>query len=214
LYPAPTPFPTAADLTAKFGAIPMNRLRLDRYPADESDVEELLITEERKYELVDGFLVEKDMAYRESVVGYTIGRHLGNFVDDHDLGVVAGESGMMKLAPGLIRIPDVSFVGRGQFPEGKVPADVKPIPAIHPDLAVEVLSESNTAEEMSRKLKDYFASGCSLVWFVDPELRTVEVFESKESKSSKTFRVGDTLDGGQVVPGFTVSVAAVFAKLG
>ena len=81
---------------------------------------------------------------------------------------------MMRLAPGLVRIPDVSFVSWDRFPDRRVTRE--PVPAIAPDLAVEVLSESNTKAEMDRKLREYFAAGARLVWYLDPEDRTVRVY--------------------------------------
>jgi len=79
-------------------------------------------------------LVEKAMGFLEAQIAIELARLLGDFVDRHKLGVVNGEGGMMKLAPGLIRIPDVSFVSWGQFLGGKIPRT--PIPSIHPNLAV------------------------------------------------------------------------------
>ena len=68
-----------------------------------------------------------------------------------------------------LRIPDVAFVSWDRFPDGEIPAD--PAPEIVPDLAVEVLSRSNSAGEMSRKVKEYFSAGVRLVWYVDPVAR-------------------------------------------
>jgi Uma2 family endonuclease len=115
----------------------------------------------------------------------------------------------MRIAPGLVRIPDASFVNWDQFPERCIP--LIPVPAIHPDLAVEVLSESNTKREMDEKLANYFEAGTSLVWYVDPESRSVRVYTSPEEFT--TVPVTGTLDGGTVLPGFTLPVADIFAEL-
>ncbi len=87
----------------------------------------------------------------------------------------------------------------------------EPIPDLVPDLAIEVLSEGNTPGEMARKLKDYFITGVRLVWFVDPEARTVEVFTAPDR--SITLTEADKLDGGDVLPGLSLPVKQVFSRL-
>ena len=118
----------------------------------------------------------------------------------------------MQLAPGLVRIPDVSFCTGDQFPNRQVP--LTPVPALHPDLAVEVLSGGNTTEEMDEKLRDYFASGATLVWLVNPFDRTALVFTSPDRAAARRLTATDTIDGGTVLPGFSVAVADFFANLG
>jgi Uma2 family endonuclease len=95
------------------------------------------------------------------------------------------------------------------MPSREYPSE--PIPKLHPDLAVEVLSEGNTAGEMRRKLGEYFGSGARLVWFVDPEEQTVQVFTSPEH--SRTLTSKDTLEGGRLLPGFRLSLKLLFARV-
>jgi Uma2 family endonuclease len=159
--------------------------------------------------LIDGVLVEKIMGLRESILAAELIRLLGNFVRAHRLGVVAGEAGMMRLAEGLVRIPDVSFISAARLPGGKIPRE--PVPRLAPDLAVEVLSEGNTSQEMARKRQEYFEAGVQLVWEIDPRQRTVTVYASPEEFS--TFGETNLLDGGDVLPGFTLSLAELFAEL-
>ena len=83
--------------------------------------------------------------------------------------------------------------------------------AQRPDLAVEVLSESNTAEEMARKLREYFAAGVRLVWMIDPRDRTATVFTGPEL--SRMLDETHTLDGGDVLPGFQLPLRDLFAEL-
>ncbi len=203
--------PTLPELARRYGNLPARRIRLDRYPANEDDVEELRYSEGRIYELVEGVLLEKEMGFRESMIGMKLGRLLGNFIDGKHLGVVAGADGMMKLAPGLVRIPDVSFIRKEQFPGAKVANTAAP--KIDPDLAVEVLSPSNTDEEIDEKLGDYFKSGTSLVWLVEPDTRSVLVLAGSDRSTGIRLTVADTLDGGTVLPGFSLSVAVLFAEL-
>jgi Uma2 family endonuclease len=205
------PTPTLTELAARFGAIPADRIRLDRFPASEADVLELLDRTDRLYELVDGVLLEKAMGYREGYIAMRIGFLLTAFVDPRRLGVVNGADGMMRLAPGLVRIPDVSFISWRQFPGGTVPAT--PIPDLHPDLAVEVLSQSNAPQEMNAKLIDYFRSGTRLVWFVSVDARTVTVFRSPDRSAAVALTEVDHLDGEDVLPGFSVAFREIFANL-
>jgi Uma2 family endonuclease len=202
---------TAADLAAQFGPMPLSRFRFSPFPgtATEEDVVRLQERENRLYELVDGILVEKVMAYAESFLAMSLVYFLRAWLDQHDIGAIAGPDGMMRLAPGLVRIPDVSFVRWEQFPNRRVTLD--PVPNIHPDLAIEVLSPTNTAEEMQRKLHDFFNSGSSLVWYVDPRARTVTVYTSADQFT--VLHEGQVLDGGKVLPGFTLPLSKLFAEL-
>ncbi len=208
---APQAHPTLSELARRYGNMPARRIRLDRYPATADDVDELWNTERRIYELVDGVLLEKEMAFRESMIAMKIGQELLNFIRGKSLGVVAGADGMMKLAPGLVRIPDCSFVRKAQFPGGRVSA-IR-VPSIHPDLAVEVLSPGNTDEEMDEKLRDFFAAGTTLVWLVEPDTRSVLVLTQADRATATRINVVDTLDGGSVLPGFALPVATLFDEL-
>lgn len=198
------------DLAEKFGSIPLERIRIRPFPgtAKEKDVLEIHLRENRLCELVDGVLVEKTGGFREAYLAVVLGNILHAFVKAHKLGIVVGADGMMRLAAGLVRIPDVAFISWERLPNG-IPK--KPIPNLAPDLAVEVLSAGNTEKEMKRKLKDYFASKVRLVWFVDPEQRTVEVFTSPNQ--SKILKEGQTLTGGQVLPEFSLALTDLFAEL-
>lgn len=210
--PATAPDWTAADLLDLLGPIPLWRIRFDPRPgtATEADAMKVYRHEKRLCELVEGLLVEKTMGYQEAYLALLLGTFLNTFVLEHRLGVVLGADGMARLAPGLIRIPDVSFIPWERHPDRKIPRE--PFVPFAPALAVEVLSPSNTAKEMARKLLDYFATGVRLVWYVDPEARTVEVFTGVGR--STVLREPDTLDGGDVLPGFALPLAQLFAGLG
>ena len=83
---------------------------------------------------------------------------------------------MLRLSPGLVRIPDLSFISRARLAHHRLAH--APILPLAPDLAVEVLSEGNPPREMARKVRDYFDAGCGLVWLVDPRTRTAAVYSS------------------------------------
>lgn len=95
-----------------------------------------------------------------------IGRYLHEFVQPRGLGIVLGEAGALEILHGQVRIPDVSFT-RWELLPGRELLRVQ-IPAVVPDLAVEILSPGNPEGEMQRKLRVYFAPGVQLVWYVDP----------------------------------------------
>jgi Uma2 family endonuclease len=208
---APPRVLTVADLVALFGPISMSRIGTDPRPgqAPEQDVLDWHRRTGRLFELVDGVLLEKVMGYRESVIAGILIRLLGTFIAERGLGVVAGEAGMMRLTSGRVRMPDVSFVSWDRFPGRSVPAE--PIPELHPDLAIEVLSESNTPEEMEGKRRDYFGSGTRLVWEIDPEKRTAKAYTAVDQFVAVP--ADGSLDGAAVLPGFTLSLAALFAEL-
>jgi Uma2 family endonuclease len=204
---------TLADLLARLGDVPAQRVRLGSGPygrATEADVLALRRAPERRlFELVDGVLVEKAMGYRESLLAIFLGGVLNDFVLARNLGLVTGADGMMRLFPGLIRIPDVAFAAWERFPNRQVPKE--PIPDLSPDLAVEILSRSNTEKEMALKRKDYFESGSRLVWIIDPADRTAHVYTAIDQ--SIALDESGTLDGADVLPGFSLSLRDLFAML-
>src|SRR5438067_932745 len=202
--PAPTRpmVETLADLLRRVGSVPLERIPARPAPgtATEADVLARPGGEKRNYELVHGVLVEKPKGYYESLLAGILIQILNNFLGEHDLGIVLGEAGTLRLAPGLVRIPDVAFISWYHFPGRELPAE--PIPDLAPDLAVEVLSEGNTPQEMALKLEEYFSAGVRLVWYVDPATRTAEVYTSPEAADQIT--ADDDLVGGDVLPGFTL----------
>ena len=216
--PPPTPaqrqlphVTTVADLLDRLDGVPAERVRFRPVPgtATVHDVIEIHAREKRLCELIDGVLVEKPMGIRESILASRLIVRLGAFVEVMGLGVVAGESGMMQLKLALIRIPDVAFIAWARLPGRRVPSEAAPL--IAPNLAVEVLSPSNTKREMERKLREYFDAGTPLVWYVDPDPRTVSVYAASENPTVLT--ENDVLDGGSVLPGFTLPLRELFAVL-
>src|SRR5262249_19514756 len=135
---------------------------------------------------------------------------LREFIRQHDLGILAGADGPFRLLRSLVRLPDIAFVAWEQLPQRDVFPDAR-IADLAPALAVEVLSESNTRKEMLRKRKECFLAGVRLVWIVDPEKRTVTVYTSPEEEQELT--ESDTLDGGDVLPGFALALSDLFARV-
>jgi Uma2 family endonuclease len=203
---------TAANLVERFGPVPLSRVRLDPPPgtASEEDVVEIHDREDRLCELVDGILLEKAAGIYESYLAALLTHFLGSYLAEDNLGIVLGADGMMRLAPGLVRIPDVSFVSWARLPGRKIPR--QPIADLAPDLAVEVLSKGNTRKEMQRKLSDYFAATVRQVWYVYPQQREIRVYVSPEEHT--VFTQQQTLGGGDLLPGFTLELPAFFSEPG
>lgn len=213
---APPPPPVAgirtmAELLEHLGGLPPERVRLRPTPgtATEQDVLDVDAHEDRHCELIDGVLVEKTMGIEESLLATELGALVSVFVKSRKLGIVTGEGGTVGLLPGQVRIPDVAFFSWDRLPGRRVPK--VPIPAIYPDLAIEVLSVSNTKREMARKLREYFTAGTRLVWYIDPGPRTVAVYTRPEQVTVLT--EADTLTGAEVLPGFQVPLRELFAAL-
>ncbi|MGA2439342.1 MAG: Uma2 family endonuclease [Tepidisphaeraceae bacterium] len=201
-------FRTAAEWWDALGNVPLERIVFDPWPgtATEADVVRLDDHQDILCELIDGTLVEKTMGYEESAVAMLIGHILLSFVVPRKLGIVTGEAGMMRILARRVRIPDVAFVSFDRLPGRKAPAG--PIPDLAPDLAVEVLSDSNTRREMENKLHEYFTAGTKLVWYVDIKTKSVEVYTSPAQITRLTG--GDVLGGGEVLPGFEIAVSKLF----
>ena len=130
---------------------------------------------------------------------------LSIFARRNRLGRVVGNVGFtLETDPDTVLAPDVSFIRAERLPARGGPG----FPRMAPDLTVEVLSPSNTASEMARSLAIYLAAGVRLIWAIDSETRTVAVYTST---GAAVLGEGDTLEGGDVVPGFALPVADVFA---
>lgn len=204
-------FEDGAEWMKRLGNVPLRRVRMHPPPgtATMRDVIALHDRHNRLFELVDGTLVEKVMGFRESLLAVCIAHLLKTVLDKNNLGIVAGADGMMRLLGKFVRIPDVSYISWEKLPGRKIPS--KPIPDLVPDLAVEVLSEGNTEEEMERKLKEYFLAGVRLVWLVDPDRQTVEVFTAPDE--SRLLAEADLLTAEGVLPGFMVQVRSIFENV-
>jgi len=203
---------TIADVLERLGDIPADRIRLDPRPgtATAADAFNVERREGKLCEVIDGVLVEKPMGYYESRIAVILGRYLDEFLERNDLGILTGEDGPLNVDPDQMRYPDLAFFSWDKFPNRILPRD--PILDHVPDLAVEVLSASNTAREMERKRREYFGGGARLVWEVEPDDRLIRVYSGVDPYTTR--RDGDTLDGGTVLPGFSLPVTTLFDRAG
>ncbi|HEX6853638.1 MAG TPA: Uma2 family endonuclease [Candidatus Polarisedimenticolaceae bacterium] len=120
--------------------------------------------------------------------------------------LIVAEAGFLLASdPDTVRCPDVAFVSASRLALVRDGRRAFPGP---PDLAVEVVSPSNSPGEMHAKVADYLAAGSKLVWVVDPETKTVAVYRTL--LAPRFLGADDVLDGEDVVPGFTLPVAEIF----
>ena len=110
------------------------------------------------------------MSTREAALaGYVLHR-FWDYVETNPIGLPVGAFGAFRLKLNLVRIPDVAFISWIRFPEGELPDEA--IASRVPELAAEVLSESNTPKEIELKLEEYFKAGVQLAWVIDPKTQT------------------------------------------
>ena len=174
-------------------------------------VEELWALPEKpgvRHELVDGELVEVPGAGAlHNLIAALIYELLRDFVRARDLGLAFtdGVGYIVGRSPDRVRIPDASFVSWGQVPEGGVPEGFWPLV---PDLAVEVVSPNDRADDVHDKVREYLDAGARLVWVLWPRRRSV----TAHTPGGVTRELGpdEELDGGDVLPGFRVHVAELF----
>ena len=162
----------------------------------------------RLLELVRGELREMAPAgFDHGAIAATIGSLLFAHVKAHNLGVVVGAETGFVLArnPDVVRGADAAFVAAARIPAGGRPTKYW---EGGPDLAVEVLSPSDTVEQVEEKVDDYLAARTPLVWVINPRRRTVTLYEP--GRKPVILGEADMLDGGDVVPGFSCLVARIF----
>ncbi len=173
--------------------------------------EDLLAMPDRKrYELVDGQLVERNMSALSSWVGGRLHRFIDIFAEERRLGWAwPADQGYTCFpdAPGKLRFPDVSFVSKSRMPEGPTS---KGYIHVAPDLAVEVVSPNDLDYDVDRKVVEYLDAGVALVWVVKPDARTVLIYRRDGSISG--LRDDGELSGEDVLPGFRCRVASIFPE--
>ena len=164
--------------------------------------------EARRFELVEGVIVE--MTPPSMGHGHFAGRIYGKFfvyLEKNPIGLPFVDNVGYRLDSKTIFVPDVSFVSQEHL--------IIPLPRISPvapDLAVEVLSPSNTFKEILFKIESYLRYGTKMVWIIHPEDEVVNVWRVMPdgSLNKRTFTKEDTLSGEDVLPNFTLPVSDIF----
>jgi Uma2 family endonuclease len=163
------------------------------------------------YELVGGQLVERNVSHDSSWIGGELYRLLANYCSETRVGWVFPSDASYQCFPddpNMVRKPDISFVRQEEIEKSGLPSGHARFP---PDLAVEVFSPNDRHEELSEKIRQYFAAGVRLVWVVDPVLR--EVFVHRPAGGGTILSRSDELNGEDVVPGFRCQVSDLFRNL-
>jgi Uma2 family endonuclease len=170
----------------------------------------LALSDEKRFELVEGRLVERNMGNLASSVGANITIVLGAYVKANHLGEVFNSEAGFRLSPNspaTVRKPDFSFVKRGRLPDDTPSSGYD---ALAPDLAVEVLSPNDLVIEVDAKREEYLRAGVRLIWIVNPDTRTMQVYRADGSTS--LLREHDELSGEDVIPGFSCRVSSIFGR--
>lgn len=158
---------------------------------------------DRRFELIGGEVVEAVSDQRSSAIAYNIGFYVKLFLHEKGLGgIVTGADGGYAVSGGRY-IPDVAYMSHAR----QDTLSDEAYSAIPPDLAVEVLSPTNEPDELRVRVVGFLNAGTT-VWVVNPDKQRVEVYAP--GSAPKTLGIDETLDGGDVLPGFTLAVSTIF----
>lgn len=160
-----------------------------------------------RYDLIQGELYRMSPAgARHGEVAALLAMHLGAFVLPRGLGRVYGAETGFRLADDTVLGPDVAFVAANRLPPIEQRVGFL---RLAPDLVAEIVSPSDRARYVSDKVLAYLDAGVRLVWLVEPRRRVVSVYGA--DRTARLLGEGDSLDGGEVLPGFRLSLADLFA---
>ncbi len=171
-----------------------------------------LVEDDGRYEIVDGKRVEMPpMSAFAARIAYRLAFRITLFAEPNDLGEAITDT-LFRLPLERVRNrrPDAAFVSRRRWPRDQPQAIRDNAWDVVPDLAVEVVSPTDIAEDLLEKIDEYFRAGVTLVWVVYPRVRLLQVYESLTQTRGLT--VNDTLDGGSVLPGFQLPLAGLYPE--
>ena len=160
----------------------------------------------RRCELVRGEVVEMSPVQRKhSWIVLLLGSWMVPYARRQKLGIVGTELGFILYRdPDVVRAPDIYYVSLARW--GDLDSNGFFVGA--PDLAVEVLSPDDRASKVQEKIREYFGAGCSMVWIVDPENRTIAVYSSANEAHVVSGRQSVTAEA--LLPGFSFVVEELF----
>ncbi len=159
-------------------------------------------------ELIRGVLVETMTAGAEhGEIVMNLGAELRNFIKARKLGRLMGSDSGVRLErdPDTVREPDIAFTSAQRMPLG---TRIQGYTEVAPDLVVEIKSPSDSRREIHDKARMWLSHGVRLVWVIHPDPRTVDIH--RPGRAITTLAIDDTLDGADVLPGFTVALTEVF----
>ncbi len=178
---------------------------LNLHPITKEQFDEFVMRPEnrdRNFEHIAGEIVEGVSNGTSSRKGLILVAEVQVFAKRHKLGRCTGADGGYVVA-GESYIPDGAFMSYKRQPE---PNDEAYNP-LAPDLAIEILSPGNTNDEITHKVGNYMAAG-TVLWLGNPETKTLDVYIP--GQPVKRLRIGDVLQGGVVLPGFSLPIADIF----
>lgn len=198
-------------MSAKIQSAPEHPVAPSDSPQIWTDEEFLRLADgPHRYELVHGELVDMgNSGAKHGNLAIILSSALFPVVMEQQLGALFDSSTAFKMSNGNKRSPDISFFakerlqGMDDLPDGLLEGA--------PDLVIEILSPSNTIEEIDTKIEEYFANGARLVWVIHPRMHYILVYRSAQ-EPDRLVKAADVLDGEDVVPGFTFPVATLFQK--
>lgn len=157
-------------------------------------------------ELVEGRIVrEPRPGAPHARVQFELARRLGNWMRERGSGEVLGESGfILSEDPPTVRGPDVAVLLERRTSDDEPGGWIRGAP----DVAVEVLSPSDTSTNVHRKTLEYLSAGAVRVWIVDPEAHAVTVYRA--DGAATLLQEGDTLEDPEVLPGFSLPLEDLF----
>jgi Uma2 family endonuclease len=160
-----------------------------------------------RYELDRGVLIQMPLhTFRHGLVATNFGRLLHGHVKGHGLGVVGASAGfVLAREPDRVVAPDVFFIRADRLP---LEDEEDGYPELAPDLVVEVVATTDTADYHHAKVLDELVAGVRLVVDVHPRQRTVTLWN--QDRTGRLLTEADDLDGGDVLPDFRVCVADLF----
>lgn len=158
----------------------------------------------RKYELIEGELVVSPAGMKHEEIGGKLLLLLGIYLAKQQIGKMFGSSVGFELPSGSLLSPDVSFVRMERFPDG-VALDT--FGQFAPDLAVEILSPSDSMARVEQKVDLYLENGAELVWVINPKAARATVYRA--DGSAAIVRAEGALDGEAVLPGFRCALAEI-----
>ncbi len=176
----------------------------------------------RGFELVDGIVVPKNTSpgnfFKEinrmstgtlhGVVTSRLTAYLTIYVLENDLGETCAAETGFRLTPNTVRGADLAFIGKEKLDIFGIPINFFPIA---PDLAVEVISPSNTYDEIQDKIEKYFGGGTKLIWIVDPKRH--KIFVHRPNNTVTLLNENDVLEGEDVILDFRLPLEKIFGNL-
>jgi len=166
--------------------------------------------ENRWLQLVAGVIEEMPPSSSlNSMIAVAISSHLYAFASEKNLGYVTGADGGFVLGKHEVLIPDVGYISRER--SSGIPTKIF---AVAPDLAVEVISPGESSRDVLDKARRYLLAGTKMVWAFYPEAQVADVIRLSAEKELiiQTLHITDTLDGGDVLPDFSLPLTKVFPQ--